>query len=86
MRKIKTPRKTTSIIASCDDGQRGIPWKEKQLSLFASFVGEGFGGAADANRDLRITAQELFDYLKKSMAGARIEGGVKQTPVLFLPL
>jgi serine/threonine-protein kinase len=86
VRKIKTPRKTTSIIASCDDGQRGIDSKEKQLSLFASYVAKGFGGAADANRDLRITAQESFDYLKKSMAGARIEGGAKQTPVLFLPL
>jgi serine/threonine-protein kinase len=86
VRKIKTPRKTTSIIASCDDGQRGIDWKEKQLSVFAWYVADGFAGAADANRDLRITAQESFDYLKKSMAGARIEGGAKQTPVLFLPL
>jgi serine/threonine-protein kinase len=86
VRKIKTPRKTTSIIASCDDGQRGIDLKEKQLSLFASYVAEGFGGPADANRDLRVTAQELFDFLKKSMDAARIEGGVKQTPVPFLPL
>ena len=86
VRKVKTPRKSTSVIASCDDGQRGVDWKERQLSLFAASVAAGFGGAADADRNLRITAQEAIDYLKTSMSGAKIEGGVKQTPVLFQPL
>ena len=86
VRKLKTPRKSTSMIASCGDGQRGNNWPEKQLGLFAFFLAEGFGGAADVDRDLHITVQEAFHYLKKSMSAAKLPAGIKQTPVLFLPL
>jgi hypothetical protein len=45
-------------------------------------VSEGYGGAADANRDTRVEPTELFAYLQKSMSAA---GQGRETPELFLP-
>ncbi len=75
-------RKVTAV-ASCQKGQRGLDFPAKEHGLFAWCLAEGYGGAADANRDLLVEPTELFAYLKKDMLAAGAQG--TQTPELFLP-
>ena len=75
-------RKTTAV-ASCQKGQRGLDLPAKEHGLFAWCLAEGYGGAADANRDTLVEPTELFAYLKKDMLAAGAQGA--QTPELFLP-
>ncbi len=70
-------------VASCQKGQRGLDLPEKGHGLFAWLLAEGYGGAADANRDTLVEPTELFAYLQKGMPAAAAEG--IQTPELFLP-
>jgi serine/threonine-protein kinase len=74
--------RTVTAVASCRQGERGIDLAGRQHGLFAACLAEGYGGAADANRDTRVEPTELFAYLQKEMA-AGSQG--KQTPELFLP-
>ena len=85
LRTLKTPLKSTSAIASGSEGERGLIWTEKGHGVFAHFLADGFSGRADRNRDLRITATEIFDHLKSGMSGVSIDGGGSQTPVFFGP-
>ena len=70
-------------LASCQKGQHGLDLPGKEHGLFAWCLAEGYGGAADANRNTLVGPTELFAYLQKSMPAAGAEG--VQTPELFLP-
>ena len=70
--------KGTSAIAGCQPGEQRQESPDKKHGLFAWYLAQGYSGAADQNRDLQITATELFDFLKQNMANS------PQTPVLFL--
>jgi serine/threonine-protein kinase len=74
--------RTVTAVASCRQGERGLDFADRQHGLFAACLAEGYGGAADANRDTRVGPTELFAYLQKEMTSAS-QG--KQTPGLFLP-
>ncbi len=82
---LKTPLKSTSTIVSCDEGQQSHVWDEKQRGLFAWMLAEAIQGAADSDRDLHLTPQELFDYLKKQSESAQTHVFAEQTPVLIEP-
>ena len=56
---------------------------DKGHGLFAWCLAEGYGGAADANRDTLVEPTELFAYLQKGMPAAGAQGA--QAPELFLP-
>ena len=75
-------RKVTAV-ASCQKGQRGLDLPEKEHGLFAWCLAEGYGGAADANRDTLVEPTELFAYLQKALPAAGAKGA--QAPELFLP-
>ncbi|MGA2254652.1 MAG: protein kinase, partial [Thermoguttaceae bacterium] len=75
-------RKVTAV-ASCQKGQHGLDLPEKGHGLFAWLLAEGYGGAADANRNTLVEPTELFAYLQKGMPAAGAKG--VQTPELFLP-
>ncbi len=77
---LKQPPKTTTIIGNCENGERGFLVNEEQYSLFAHEVAKGFGGPADADRDLMIRPAELYRYLKSALKNAKIPGGKTQTP------
>ena len=62
-------RKVTAV-ASCQKGQRGLDLPDKEHGLFAWCLAEGYGGAADANRDTLVEPTELFAYLQKDMPAA----------------
>lgn len=82
LRTLKTPLRSTAAIASCAEDQHGLYWPEKHQGLFGHFVARGFGGQADRDRDLHVTPQELFDYLKRQMPDVTIRGR-SQRPVFF---
>jgi hypothetical protein len=72
-----------TAVASCQKNQHGLDLPEKGHGLFAWCLAEGYGGAADVNRNTVIEPTELFAFLKKSMAYGDAKG--TQTPELFLP-
>lgn len=83
VKSLDPPPRTTSIIGNCDDDERGHLLDQGKHSLFAYELAQGFGGPADANRDLVITPSELFTYLSTTIKSARIPAGRTQTPVLI---
>jgi tRNA A-37 threonylcarbamoyl transferase component Bud32 len=91
LRTLKAPStsraalRTVTAVASCQESQRGLYLSDKQHSLFALALGEGFSGAADKNRDNRLETTELFSFLKDTMATLGTPLAKAQTPVLFLP-
>ena len=74
--------RTVTAVASCQKGQHGLDAADKQHSLFAACLAEGYGGAADIHHDTRVPPAELFAFLQKQLSVAS-QG--KQTPQIFLP-
>lgn len=72
------------VILSSDDGQRSWTAPAWGQTVFAHYVLEGLKGAAEEQRtDGRVDAQELFDYLRKSVhEWSRRARARSQTPVL----
>jgi len=83
--KLKTPLKTTYTIVSCSKGQQSHVWDARHQGLFASILAEAIQGAADTDRDLHLTPQELFGYLKQQSESAQERVFAEQTPVLIEP-
>ena len=52
------------------EGAAGLDLPDKEHGLFAWCLAEGYGGAADANRDTLVEPTELFAYLQKEMPAA----------------
>ena len=77
--------RTITAIAAEKTGQRGLDWPDKGHGLFPHFAAEGFAGAADKNRDLRVDPTELFEYLQNQMAAVSGQVQGVQSPELFLP-
>jgi serine/threonine-protein kinase len=84
LKTVSVPLKTTAAVASCSESERGLELPEKQRGLFAHLVVEGFGGAADADRDLRITPAEFSQYLDAGAARVPRPSGASQTPVVLV--
>lgn len=83
--QLKTPIRTVDIIGSASEEQRGQVLPAERQGAFAHFVALGFAGAADANRDLVITGDELESYLETQFAEASFSGGAKQQPFRMKP-
>ena len=77
--------KTTTVIASCGDGQKGLVDPQRRHGLFAWHIATGFRGLADKDADGHVSGSELFDHLGTSLQqdGGRLGG--KQSPVRFSP-
>lgn len=82
---LKTPLKSTTTIISCDEGQQTKVWEEQRHGLFAWTLAKAIEGAADTDRNLHLTPQELFTYLKQQSAMAPDRVFTDQTPVLIEP-
>jgi serine/threonine-protein kinase len=83
---LKTPLKSTTTIIACDKDQQSRNWEEKRHSLFGWMLAEAIQGAADTDRDLHLTPEELFTYLKVQSESAPTRVGNEQLPVLVEPL
>ncbi len=81
LKSLATPPKTTSVIGNCGEGERGFLLDQGKYTLFAYEIARGFGGPADADRDLTITPQELFAFLQAAFKSRKdIPAGRTQTP------
>lgn len=83
MSLVATAPKTSVVVASCAEGQRGLYSRDQIHGAFAKALAESYAGAADANRDLQITAEELFSDLSGRMRQSTPAAGKTQTPVRF---
>ncbi len=78
----RAPLRTVTALADCRSGAGASPRKEH--GPFAALTAEGYAGAADKNRDLRIEPTELYGYLRGAYASAAA-GTAARPPGLFLP-
>lgn len=78
--RLKTPIVATDIIGASSAGQRGLDLPSQNQGAFANLVAKGLAGAADLDRNLDVTPDELFAYLTSEFAGLTLPGGQKQTP------
>jgi len=72
--------KTTTLITSCGQGQKGLDDPQRGHGLFAWHIANGFRGPADTDNDGHVSGVELFNHLK---LGLRQDGerlGTTQTP------
>lgn len=78
--RLKTPIRTVGVIGSSSAGQRGQSLPDGKRGAFAQFVALGFAGAADADKDLHVTGDEMAAYLIAQFASAALPEGRQQTP------
>ena len=77
------------VLCASDDDQISWPSEEWRQTIFAHYLIEGLQGAADqakyeGNADSRVTAAELFSYVKARVsAWAQSTRGAAQTPILL---
>ena len=83
--KLQSQPKTTRIIGAASVDQRGLDWPDQKHGVFAHFLTRAFRGAADVDQNLKLTADELYDFLKEEMATADLPGGLQQSPFLLEP-
>lgn len=74
------------VICSSGNGQRSWVSEEWGTTIFAHYLVEGLGGAADGRRskDGRIDVWELFDYVRENVRGwVRDNRDAFQEPILL---
>lgn len=71
------------MMAASNPDQEAWEHPQKGGGLFTAFLVEGLAGAADVNRDGKITVLELFDWVQPLVTDfAQREIQVEQTPML----
>jgi len=83
--KLTVPLTSTAVLLPCVAGQQSHPLADRPQSRFAWTVTQGLRGSADANRDLRITAGELFDWIERELPKQSSRAPDPQTPLLIMP-
>lgn len=83
LQSLKGSMKTLQAIAARGENEVGQEWPDKAHGSFAWQTALGMKGAADSNRDLNISASELFEYLRDSLSSLTFEKARPQTPELF---
>ena len=73
---------TVTVISAATAGQISGPLKDKEHGLFTYYVLKGMGGAADINRDKKLTVSELASYVQAKVKEQAAENGWNQTPEL----
>lgn len=68
------------LFLSSRNTENSIERKDMKNGFFTTYLENGLIGNADANKDRKITAKELFDFVSKGVA--RISNG-KQHPVMW---
>jgi serine/threonine-protein kinase len=81
LKPLKTLLKTTTTIASCGEGQRGMRDTQRRHGLFAWYVAAGYRGGADVDVDGIVTGRELFEFVREGLGRDSRRLGGKQVPV-----
>ena len=75
------PEKVT-VLSAATAGQISGPIKAKEHGLFTYYVLKGMGGAADSNKDKKLTMAELGSYVHAKVKEEAAIKGREQTPEL----
>ncbi len=65
---LTTPLKTVRIIGASSEGERSVAIEDGRRGWFGTSLDRAFAGAADADRDLKIRADELIKTLEAAAA------------------
>jgi len=76
--------KSTTLIAACQSDQKSLEHADEGYGLFALCLAEAFQGSADINRDLRMTAEELSNFLTDCLP-TKTPAGKTQTATIHQP-
>lgn len=76
--------KTATVFASCRPDERSQEKSDGQNSVFGFCVAEAFRGAADTDKNLRLSVEELSKFLNNCVPKTAPKG-VPQTPGLHIP-
>ncbi len=68
-------------LASCGPQEASIVWTAKRNGLFTYWLNRGLEGAADANMDGRIDADELYRFVHRQVVATAPRLNHRQTPV-----
>jgi hypothetical protein len=81
--KVKNPiaaMQNGVVFSSSSENQLSNWYPEKKHGLFTYFFLKGLQGAADANNDKQVTAEELENYLNENVPDKAREQNREQTP------
>ena len=71
-----------TVLSAATSGQVSGPIKDKEHGLFTYYVLKGLGGAADRNKDKKLTMAELGSYVSAKVKEDAAIKGREQTPQL----
>lgn len=71
-----------AVFAASGGSQISSAYSDKQHGLFSYFLMKGMQGAADSNKDKKLTLQELNDYLAEQVNATAMQMGREQNPQL----
>ncbi len=83
--QLQTKFVSTTVIVSCGNNQQNRIVPETQAGYFGTLLAQAFQGAADADRDIHLTPQELSDFLQSASNDSVTRLGGLQTPVVIAP-
>lgn len=77
-----TPQTSTDVMLflSCRSSESSIETPRMKNGFFTTYLASGLRGGADDNRDRKITARELYNYVH---AGVKKLSGDRQHPVMW---
>jgi hypothetical protein len=76
----KSPPKGVAILFGCSAGENAYEEQDKKAGLFSYCLWEGLQGAADLNKDGKITWPELVSYLRRQVPECAGRYGLHQLP------
>ncbi len=80
--KLDPPFRKASVLLACGDDETSLVDPKTRAGLFGLAVARGFQGAADADRDLHVTADELYPLVRAQVQAAAAAQSARQTPLL----
>ena len=76
-------RPTRGVLAAASGSQLSSTYEAAQQGLFSYWLMKGLEGDADANKDKKITAGELHDYVSKNVGPMAQRRNRQQDPQLM---
>jgi len=73
----------TAIFTSSSPEQISLFYNEKKHGLFTYFFLQGLSGSGDTDQDRVLTANELYEFIKKGMHPVVRRRGLIQQPILI---
>ncbi|MBD3674646.1 MAG: protein kinase [Planctomycetaceae bacterium] len=76
--------KSTTIIAACQPNQKSFESPKGDAGIFALCLSEAFRGAADTDKSIKLSADELMNFLNDCLHN-KAPSGQTQTPAIHRP-